>query len=238
MAKPRTAPVLGPVPSTTEAPGPSRSRSCPSLEIIEPWPWTGVSGRGRPWSPGQSPLGHFLGRVACHVAPQPGSQHFRQIGTDRSARIGVAVRLLACAVGRDVGGECEQLGVAAVAADQVGHAVASRASALGALDSQHIDFADQVGEDDRAVAGQRASFLSLHDLIMGRAGTRAARIAIMGDDQMPTGPIKNNITNGSKKATMRRASATRHQFPLASRTTPTSTQSRDGPNTTVEITTM
>src|SRR5262249_28051042 len=85
--------------------------------------------------------------------PSPSLDHFRQIGADRAARVAVPARPPALARGGHVVGEGEQLLVWAVARDQVSDAVSTRASALGALDAQHVELADQVAEDDRAVAG-------------------------------------------------------------------------------------
>ncbi len=88
-------------------------------------------------------------RERASVGP---SQHSRQAGTDRAARITVASGLLARAVGGHVGGEREQLLVAAVPRDQIGEPVSTAAPALRALDAEQVELADQVTEDDRAVA--------------------------------------------------------------------------------------
>jgi hypothetical protein len=55
-----------------------------------------------------------------------------------------------------VGDFCEQiydLGIASALLDQSRHGIATCAPALVAGDMQHIELADQVAEDDRAVAG-------------------------------------------------------------------------------------
>jgi hypothetical protein len=86
------------------------------------------------------------------------SQNLWQSGADRTTRVAVAARLLAGAVRGDVRGEREQLFVPAVSRDQVGEPIPARASALGALDAQHIELADQVREDDRASYSIRPGF--------------------------------------------------------------------------------
>jgi hypothetical protein len=47
--------------------------------------------------------------------------------------------------------------VAAVPRDQVGEPIPARTSALGALDAQHVELANEVAEDDRAVATASAA---------------------------------------------------------------------------------
>jgi hypothetical protein len=87
------------------------------------------------------------------------SQHLRQIRAERAARIVVAARLLAGAIRGNVRGEGKQLFVSAVTHDQVSKPVLARASALGALDAQHIELADQLGENDGAFSGLSFSLL-------------------------------------------------------------------------------
>jgi hypothetical protein len=70
-------------------------------------------------------------------------QGLRQIRTDRAARIAVTARLFLHAVGGGVVGEGEQLYVATIPSDQIGEAVAARAPAFRALDSEHVELADQ-----------------------------------------------------------------------------------------------
>ena len=71
---------------------------------------------------------------------QVGLQHLRQIGIDRAARFAVAMSLPSA-----------QLAV--TAHDQVGEPIPTGATAFRALDPKHVELADQVAEDDRAVAG-------------------------------------------------------------------------------------
>jgi hypothetical protein len=81
------------------------------------------------------------------------SQHVRQIGANRAARIALIARKLARAVGCELIGPGEQLCIAPVPRDQVGEPVSTGAPAFGAFDPQLAKLADQVPEDDRAVAG-------------------------------------------------------------------------------------
>ena len=60
-------------------------------------------------------------------------------------------------VGGDLGEKIHRLGVASALLDQARHGIAALAPALVAGDLQRIELAQQVVEDDRTVAGQRAS---------------------------------------------------------------------------------
>src|SRR5262245_48802864 len=89
----------------------------------------------------------------CHPPSLGISDHLWQIGADRAARVAVGARVPARAMCRHVIGERENLRVATIARDQIGEPIASRAPAFRALDPQRVELADQVGEDDRAIAG-------------------------------------------------------------------------------------
>jgi len=80
---------------------------------------------------------------------QVGLQHLRQIGIDRAARFAVAMSLPSA-----------QLAV--TAHDQVGEPIPTGATAFRALDPKHVELADQVAEDDRAVAGHVHWLFVLH----------------------------------------------------------------------------
>jgi hypothetical protein len=54
--------------------------------------------------------------------------------------------------------EGEHLFVPAVP-QQICESVSTRASAFRALDPQHVELADQIAEDDGAIAGQRCSLI-------------------------------------------------------------------------------
>jgi hypothetical protein len=69
-----------------------------------------------------------------------------------AARIAVAAPLFPGAVCGYVISEGKNLFVPTIARDQVGQPIATPASAFRALDPQQTELADQVGEDDRAVA--------------------------------------------------------------------------------------
>jgi len=105
-----------------------------------------------------SPLGTFLpcigraGSVSERMLRKRTSDHFRQVWTSRAALVIQVWRLLARAVGLDLVGPREQLGVNAVAHNQAVNTVLARASALVTSDPQHCQFADEVAEDDGAVA--------------------------------------------------------------------------------------
>src|SRR5262245_3842535 len=68
--------------------------------------------------------------------------------------------------GRHVVGEREQLFVSAVPRDQVGEPVPARVPACRAFDADHVEAANQVAEDDRAVAGYSHFAFSLFKLKM------------------------------------------------------------------------
>src|SRR5215471_2481705 len=78
---------------------------------------------------------------------------YRQVWAPRAALVVQIPRLLPRAVGRDLVGPIEQLGVNAVAFDQPMELISTPTAALAALDVEHVELADQVAEDDRAVAG-------------------------------------------------------------------------------------
>jgi hypothetical protein len=76
----------------------------------------------------------------------------RQIGALHGAWI-MREPLLARTVRGDLIDECEELFVPPVLRDQQWEPVLAPASALGAVDPEHVELADQVAEEDRAVAG-------------------------------------------------------------------------------------
>ena len=80
-------------------------------------------------------------------------QHFRQIGTPRTAWIVHVVRNLLWAVGGDFTEPVDQLSIAATLLDQTIKTITTRARALLTVDVQHIELADQITEYDRAVTG-------------------------------------------------------------------------------------
>jgi hypothetical protein len=80
------------------------------------------------------------------------SHDFRQVRTPRPALVVQVSRPLPPAVGRDLVGPLEQLGVDAIAFDQPMDVIRTPTAALVALDVEHIELADQVAEEDRAVA--------------------------------------------------------------------------------------
>jgi hypothetical protein len=55
-----------------------------------------------------------------------------------------------------------ELFVAAVFRDQSGKHLVARSPALGALDPEHIELADQIAEDDGAVAGHSPKISASH----------------------------------------------------------------------------
>src|SRR5215469_5892407 len=77
----------------------------------------------------------------------------RQVWTSRAALVIQVPRLLARTIGRDLVGPVEQLGVDAVADNQPLNTILARASALVTSDAQHSQLADDVAEDDGAIAG-------------------------------------------------------------------------------------
>jgi len=70
-------------------------------------------------------------------------------GTGR--RTGHSSALASEAVGRDLVGRVEGLGANAIAFDQSTEVIATPTVALIALDVEHVELADQVAEDDRAI---------------------------------------------------------------------------------------
>src|SRR5262249_12913335 len=80
-------------------------------------------------------------------------QHSRQIRTPRSAPVTHIMCRLLRAVGGDFVEPIDDLCVAATLFDQTLHLIATGAAALGAVDIKHIELADQIAEDDCAVAG-------------------------------------------------------------------------------------
>jgi hypothetical protein len=123
-------------------------RSWPALTNIQRTFWSPKWSRTRDHDrnpPGTDQLAVVLGLgpTACHVAPRPRSQHLRQIRADRAARApSPRARLRA------------QFAVAsAMNANNISSRPYRSIKSTGALDAQHIELADQVAEDDRAVAG-------------------------------------------------------------------------------------
>jgi hypothetical protein len=72
---------------------------------------------------------------------------------DRAARVAATVGSPALTGSGHVIGEREHLLVSTIARDQVGEPVSAVAPAFQALDAKQVELADQVGEDDRAIAG-------------------------------------------------------------------------------------
>ena len=79
-------------------------------------------------------------------------EYLWKIRTSYAAGVVRVPRQLSGAIGRELIGPSEELFVAAVFRDQHGEPVLAGAPALGALDPQHAQLADQVAEDGRAVA--------------------------------------------------------------------------------------
>ena len=79
------------------------------------------------------------------------SHNLQQVRAPRAARVIVVPRDFARAV--SLGLKVEQLRVNAVAFDETVKRIAPASAALVALDAQHVELADNVAEDDRAVSG-------------------------------------------------------------------------------------
>lgn len=87
-----------------------------------------------------------------HTAVKPGLQHLRQILAARTAWIIHIVCNLLRALGGQFIEPINELGIAAPLVDKPGEAIAAISPALLAGHAQHIELADEIAEDDCAVA--------------------------------------------------------------------------------------
>src|SRR6516162_3557618 len=120
---------------------------------------TALSPRGRWWRAEGARRGRALDAIhSAASSPESCRRGFRPPLTNirplRAADVVEVLRLLARAVGLWL--PIEKLGVDAVLLNQVIDTVLTFAAALVALDAQHVELADNVTEDDRAIAGHQS----------------------------------------------------------------------------------
>lgn len=86
-------------------------------------------------------------------------QHPWKIRAPRGAWVVPVMRALLRAVGSDLVEPVNHLGVTAAVVDKVLQVIAAGAAALYAVNVHDVELADQVGEDDRALAGHMSALL-------------------------------------------------------------------------------